>query len=114
MFFPDAKTKGFKKEFKEIEQLMKKLGFTRWAWDYKKVTYDYKYTVDGVDYYLRLPCRVVNDKQLEHPKAIVETDIPVFARHFFPHGLDNDAAIPEKIQSDVIEKISEVEKNLSA
>lgn len=113
MFFQDAKTKGLKKEFKEMEQLMKKLGFTRWAWDYKKVTYDYKYTVDGVDYYLRLPCRVVNNKQLENPKAIVETDIPVFARHFFPHGLDNEATVPEAIELDVSKKISELEKNLS-
>jgi hypothetical protein len=114
MLFADAKTKGFKKEFKEIESLMKHLGFTRWAWDYKKVTYDYKYTVEGVDYYLRLLCRVVNDKQLEHPKAIVETDLPVFARHFFPHGLDNDAQVPDAIQTEVQEKINELEKNLSA
>jgi hypothetical protein len=114
MIYKDAKTRGFKKEFREIEQLMKQLGYTRWAWDYKKVTYDYKFTVDGVDYYLRLLCRVVNDKQLENPKAIVETDIPVLARHLFPHGLDNDTEVPEAIQLEVSEKISELELKLSS
>jgi hypothetical protein len=114
MIFADAKTIGIQKEFKEMEQLMEQLGFVRWSWDYNKVTYDYKYTADDIDYYLRIPCRVVNDKQLENPKAVLELYPPVFARHLFPHGLDNDAEIPAALEADVHKKISELEKNLSA
>lgn len=113
MYFPNAKTKGIQKEFAELERIMKGLGFVRWSWDYEKVYYDYKYTTDGADYYLRLRADVVGDKYLEHPKALCQVDIPVFVRHFFPHGLDDEAEVPESIQEEVQAKIQEVEKALS-
>lgn len=113
MIFSDTKVNGIKKEFRSLEKTMKNLGFIRWSWDIHHLVYDRKYTVDGVDYYLRVPGKVVNEKQLEHPKALIELDEPIFARHFFPHGLDNEAEVPEAIHQEIEQKLSELEKALS-
>jgi hypothetical protein len=114
MYFNEAKTKGIKKEFGELEKLMKSLGFIRWSWDYDKATYDLKYTLDGVDYFLRLPGKVVGDKQLEHPKALLQLGVPVFVRHFFPHGMDDTVEVPEGLKEQVNEKLAELEKALAS
>ncbi|TCS95031.1 YugN family protein [Hazenella coriacea] len=114
MIFNDVKTKGIKKEFGETEKIMKNLGFDR-SWDYNKATYDLKYTDNNkVDYYLRLRGTVVNDKQLEHPKALLEFGVPVFARHFFPHGLDESVEVPKSLKEKVEAKLVELEKALAS
>ncbi|MBD1370956.1 hypothetical protein IC620_01085 [Hazenella sp. IB182357] len=112
MILNEIKTKGIKKEFRETEKVLKSLGFVRWAWDYEKATYDYKYNHDGKEYYLRLRGTVINDKQLEHPKALLELGTPVFARHFFPHGLDDSVEIPKDLLTTVNEKLKEMEAAL--
>lgn len=114
MIFNDAKTKGIKKEFGETEKIMESLGFDRWTWDYGKVTYDLQYTDNEKEYYLRLRGTVVNDKQLENPKALLEFGVPVFARHFFPHGLDESVEVPESLKGEVEAKIAELEKTLAS
>jgi hypothetical protein len=113
MIFHETKIKGIKKQFSELEKIMKGLGLVRWSWDYGKAIYDYKYTHEGVDYYLRFGGKVVNDKRLESPKAVLEMGDPVFVRHFFPHGLDENAEVPEALKEEVNRKIVEVEKALS-
>lgn len=109
MFFHDSKTKGIQKDFKELESIMSGLGFYRGCWDYTKATYDLKYTVDQIDYYLRLRAVVVNDKQLESPKARLQLDVPYFVRHFFPHGLDENAEVPAELTEAVQQKVAELE-----
>jgi hypothetical protein len=114
MIFEDVKIKGIKKEFGEMEKLMKQLQFVRWTWDYEKVTYEIKYSLDGVDYYLRLRGTVINNKMLEHPKALLELDHPTFVRHFFPHGLDQNAEVPAGLKEQVEAKLAELEKALNS
>lgn len=114
MIFQETKTKGIQKEFGQLEKLMKQLEFIRWTWDYEKVTYEIKYTVNGVDYYLRLPGTVINNHMLEHPKALIELEHPTFVRHFFPHGLDSDAEVPDELKAQVEAKLAEVEKTLAS
>jgi|SRR5690606_7484045 len=113
MIFTETKVNGVKKEFRSLEKTMKDLGFIRWSWDIHHVVYDRKYTNDGIDYYLRIPGKVINEKQLEHPKALVQLDNPIFARHFFPHGLDNEAEVPKEIEEEIQQKITELENALS-
>lgn len=113
MIFTDTKIQGIKKEFRSLEKIMKKHDFIRWTWDIHKVVYDKKYTSDGVDYYLRIPGKVVNEKQLEHPKALVQLEAPIFARHFFPHGLDNDTEVPEELKEEIQRELTEVQNALS-
>lgn len=113
MFFHDSKTKGIKQEFKDLETIMLGLGFVRHSWDYNKATYDLKYTLDGVDYYLRLRGVVNNGKSLENPKAELKLDVPYFVRHLFPHGLDETVEIPAELEETVKSKVTELEKALS-
>lgn len=113
MIFTDSQIKGIKQEFRQLEKNLKKLGFSRWTWDLDMVIYDLKYHSEGIDYYLRIPGRVVNEKELEHPKAMVELESPIFARHFFPRGLDNDAEIPEDLSESIEAKLAEVHKTLT-
>lgn len=111
MIFTDAKTKGIRKEFRELEKIMVGLGYDR-TWDYTKAIYDLKLTTHDAEYYLRLPCKVVSAKQLEHPKAILEVDLPIFTRHFFPHGLDHEVEVPAELKEVVQMKIAEIEEAL--
>ncbi|RAL25678.1 YugN family protein [Thermoflavimicrobium daqui] len=116
MIFHEVKTKGIRKKFKELEEIMEKLGFIRWTWDYEKATYDLLLTTDDAEYYLRLRADVVdvvNNKQLEHPAALLELGTPVFVQHFFPHGLDDSVEVPAALDSQVKEKLAELEKALS-
>jgi hypothetical protein len=113
MIFHHIKTKGIKKKFKELEMIMNSIGFIRWAWDYEKAVYDYKYTINGVDYYLRLHGKVINNYQLENPKAVLELNTPIFVRHYFPHGLDDSVEVPTELQKKVEEKLTELKRDLS-
>lgn len=113
MIFQDTKIKGIKKQFGLLEKTMKELGFVRWSWDYGQAIYDLKYTLEGVDYYLRIRGTVIGSKQLEHPKAELELGTPVFARHFFPHGLDDSVEVPEPLKEQIEAKLAEVEKALN-
>jgi hypothetical protein len=113
MMFTDVKFKGVRKEFKDLEKIMLDLGFVRGSWDYDKAIYDYHFSIDGANYYLRVRGDVVGEKQIEHPKALLELDYPVFVQHFFPHGLDYDAAVPVELEEAVKAKLAEVEKALA-
>ena len=112
MIFTDSKIKGKKQEFKPLDKLMKKLGFDRWTWDIHMVVYDKQYYNGEAEYHLRVPGKVINDKQIEHPKALVQLQSPIFSRHFFPHGLDNDVEVPEELREQIEAKLEEVRKAL--
>lgn len=111
MIFNNVSTKGIRIRFKELEKLMRTLGFSRWSWDYHFVFYDYKYRdmQTGINYYLRLGGDVKNKPWLESSKAIVELDVPIFARHYFPHGIDPNVPLPDSIAKDVKAKVEELE-----
>ncbi|MCS1350147.1 YugN-like family protein [Mechercharimyces sp. CAU 1602] len=114
MIIDDAGIKGIKKSFGELEHSMKSLGFARWSWDYSKAYYDLKLPDDEtkVDYYLRIRADVV-DGVLEKKNSTVKLHNPLFVRHFFPHGMDPEAEIPEKMQQTVEEAVSKVKEVLA-
>lgn len=113
MIFSDSKLVGMEKEFGELENKILPLGFARWTWDYAKLMYDLELKTDGLTYYLRLPGRVTNNKSLEHSKAMIRLGEPIFARHFFPHGLDSHVDIPESLQATVEGTLKAVEEALN-
>lgn len=112
MIFTNTKTQGITKKFKDLEQLMKSMDFVRWTWDYEKVVYDKKYVLGENTYYLRLQGNVINDKSLENPETLLELQQPVFAEHFFPHGLDESADIPEALTAEINHTIEKLEDTL--
>lgn len=113
MILDQSGIKGIQKNFADMEQILTEAGFIRWAWDYNKAIYDMKFVDEesGIDYYLRIRANTVKGI-LESPNAVVKLEHPVFARHFFPHGLDYEAAIPENLQSTIDQKLEEIKKKL--
>lgn len=113
MLIEDAGIKGITKTFGEIEKAMLKTGFVRAeTWDYTKASFDMKFSNEESDFYLRIPAYAVSGV-LENPRAEVELDHPVFLRHFFPHGLDPEAEIPEAFQETVTQSLNRLKELLS-
>lgn len=112
MIFTTTKIQGITKQFDELEKLMKSMDFVRWTWDYEKVVYDKKYIMGENTYYLRVRGDVINDKSLENPKAVLELQQPVFAEHFFPHGLDETVDVPDAFTEEVAQTLHHLENAL--
>lgn len=113
MIYTSTHIQGKKKEFHQLEQSLKSLGFDRWTWDYEKVVYDKKYVVGENTYYLRVQGNVINNKPLENPKSLLELQQPVFVEHFFPHGLDDTVDTPKELADDVDALLKQVEESLN-
>lgn len=113
MTWGNVKIRGLQKEFGILEEKLKPLGFDRWSWDYDKLMYDFLYEIDGRNFYLRIPGRVVNDKQLENRKAVVRLMNPICVEHFFPHGIKELDEIPSSLQNKIEKKLQEVEEALA-
>ncbi|SDW70366.1 YugN-like family protein [Marininema mesophilum] len=112
MILTDTGIKGIRGTFGEVEKAMLKAGFVRWSWDYGKANFDMKFSNEESDYYLRIQVHVTQGA-LESPKARVELDKPIFVRHIFPHGLDDDTAIPEAFQEKIDTAIGAIKEDLS-
>jgi hypothetical protein len=113
MIFHNSKIQGVKQRFHALEETMLALGFSRWTWDYEKVTYDLLYKLGDREFYLRVPGKVIGEKQLEHPKALIELGTPVWAEHFFPHGLNDEVEVPETLSEEVHAKLAAAEAGVS-
>ncbi|WP_126427626.1 YugN family protein [Brevibacillus marinus] len=96
----------------ELDQLMKQLGFVRWAWDYQHATYDYKIEDKNGVYYLRVKANAIEGK-LEDPDALLKLEEPYIGKHLFPHGLDYEAPIPDKVLSAANQALSRLKQSVS-
>lgn len=85
--------------FEDIEHVMTSIGFVRGGWDYSHATYDYKMTDEKnkAVYYLRVRS-VVTEGKLEKKDAKLQLLTPTIERHYYPHGLDQEAVPPAPIQ----------------
>ncbi|GGA50047.1 hypothetical protein GCM10007416_24000 [Kroppenstedtia guangzhouensis] len=112
MVLEEAGLKGITKPFGEVEKTMNEAGFIRGgAWDYSKASFDLKLSTAENDYYLRIRAHVVQGR-LEKPQAVVKLENPVFYRHIFPHGLEEDS-IPEELQGRVDQALTYLNEHLS-
>ncbi|WP_054950254.1 YugN family protein [Numidum massiliense] len=84
--------------FGTLKPITMKLGFYP-SWDYHKVCFDLKLEDNGTDpeFYLRIPAKVV-EGSMENPKCVLELMTPVFALHYYPHGLDYEAEVPDYLR----------------
>ncbi|PTX58316.1 YugN-like protein [Melghirimyces profundicolus] len=113
MAFEDTGLKGIQKPFGEVERIMNEAGFVRGgAWDYSKANFDKKLSGEERDYYLRIRVYAVQGR-LEDPKATVELENPVFLRHIFPHGLEEESEIPGEFKEEIDRALQQVKENLS-
>ncbi|WP_202081019.1 YugN family protein [Caldalkalibacillus salinus] len=89
------------------------LGFVRWAWDYKRATYDFKYEdkKQGEIYYLRVPATSIKGEiEEEGSDSVLKIGTPYIGRHTYPHGLDYEYNFPKKILDDAKKRL----ENLSS
>lgn len=96
----------------ELDPLMKRLGFVRWAWDYEHATYDYKIEEKKDVYYLRIRANAIEGK-LEDPDALLKLEEPYIGKHLFPHGLDYEAPIPDRVLSAAKQALSRLKHSIS-
>lgn len=113
MIIEDAAVKGLKCELAHLEKVAENLGFVRWQWEYYRATYDYKMEdqTNREDYYLRINCRAVEGK-FEQPHAVLELEDVYIGRATFPHGLDYESPIPDKILNESKQTLTALKQQL--
>jgi hypothetical protein len=93
----------------DLDHVMEQVGFVRWAWDYKRATYDYKYEdkKSGETFYLRVPAIALKGEiQDEGNESILEVGEPYIGRHTYPHGMDYEYNFPSTILDNAKRKLT--------
>lgn len=101
----------------ELDHVMGELGFIRWAWDYKRATFDFKYEdkTSGNTFYLRVPSSVVKGSIEEVGKdneSIIQIHEPYIGKHLYPHGFDYEFDFPKNILDHAKQKLEDLNNNL--
>lgn len=107
MIIENSEITGKEVVLAELELAMEEVGFLRWAWDYNRATYDYKY-VDrktGDTFYIRIPAEVIEGTIEDTGHAIVKLGQPYIGKHLHPHGLDYDFDFPKHVLNRTEEKL---------
>jgi hypothetical protein len=101
----------------EFDHVMGELGFIRWAWDYKRATYDFKYEdrKSGHTFYLRVPSVATKGAIEEVGKdseSILQIGEPYIGRHTYPHGLDYEFDFPTYVLDHAKKSLDAVNNSL--
>ncbi len=101
-------------ELNELDLIMQELGFVRWAWDYKRATYDYKYRDrhSGETFFLRVPSQAIEGVIEDHGNALLRLGQPYMARHLYPHGFDYEYDFPKHILDHAKSKLESLNQQL--
>ncbi|UFJ42961.1 YugN-like family protein [Brevibacillus humidisoli] len=97
----------------ELDHMMKELGFVRWAWDYQHATYDFKIEEKEDVYFVRVQADAT-EGALEDPDTLLKLGEPYIGKHLFPHGLDYEAPVPDKVMTAAKQALSRLKQKLSA
>jgi hypothetical protein len=100
--------------FRLLEDIMAKVGFIRGgAWDYERVTYDFKFEKKqtGDVYYLRVPGVAVKG-EIEGSNCIVKLGVPYLGHHYYPHGVEYDEVFPDDIVETSEERLKVLKETL--
>ncbi len=74
-------------DLKRLEEIMDCYYLTRGEhWDYERITFDRKFIVDDVTYYLRLRA-TCQTGDIGSSRAEVKLLVPLLGRHYYPHGI---------------------------
>ncbi|MBO8163188.1 MAG: hypothetical protein H0Z34_05600 [Brevibacillus sp.] len=96
----------------ELDKMMNEIGFIRWAWDYEHATYDYKIEEKESVFFVRVQANAV-EGALEDPDTLLRLEEPYIGKHLFPHGLDYEAPVPDKVMAKAKEALSRLKHKLS-
>lgn len=102
----------------DLDDFMEEVGFVRWAWDYKRATYDYKFEdkESGHTFYLRVPTACIKGEIEEVGKgneSLMKIGQPYIGRHTYPHGLDYAFDFPAYILDSAKAKLKAINDNLA-
>jgi len=99
----------------DLDHVMEQLGFVRWAWDYKRATYDYKFEdhKSGHTFYLRIPAVCLKGEIQDEPnESVLEIGEPYIGRHLHPHGFDYEFKFPNTILDNAKRKLEAVSREI--
>ncbi|WP_416826967.1 YugN family protein [Ectobacillus polymachus] len=100
-------------EFDRLQDIMKEYGFIlAGQWDYERVTFDYKFTID-TDYYLRIQGEAI-EGEIGSNDAIVKLRTPILGKHYYPHGVEYDETFPDSLIERCNDLLQRVSKSLTA
>jgi hypothetical protein len=108
---------GIEEEVRELallDDIMEENGFVRaGAWDYERLTYDYKIEVLKDVYYLRVQGYTV-EGEIDTRHAVIQLMTPILGKHYYPHGVEYDEEFPENIVSKCEDILKKVKEHLTA
>ncbi|WP_128895000.1 YugN family protein [Longirhabdus pacifica] len=112
MILENASILKAKSELAHLDEVLEQEGFVRWQWEYNRATYDFKISDNGSDYFLRINTRAIEGK-LENPFAVLEIEAVYVGLATFPHGLDYNTSIPDKVNTLVNKKLDKLKTVLT-
>ena len=114
MKFEEAGIEGALVDLKPLDHVMFKAGFVRAAaWDYERVTYDYKMDTaeKNVTFYLRVQGYAV-EGDVDKGNAVIKLLTPILGKHYYPHGIEYDEEFPKNIVQKCEQILSNVKENV--
>lgn len=114
MIIEDTGLEGKEITIRDLDLAMAHVGFLRWAWDYHRATYDYKYvdSKDGKTYYIRVPVEAVEGVIEDSGDAVVRIGEPYLGVHRFPRGVAYAGDFPAHALQRAKERLSAVNQLL--
>lgn len=95
-------------DFKPLTELMERNGFILGgAWDYERVTYDYKMNAPekNITYYIRIQGYAI-EGDVDRGDAVIRLMTPLLGRHYYPHGVEYGEQ--EGFSSGIIERATKL------
>ena len=114
MRFENTGIEGTIVPFPELEDIMNGVGLIRGgAWDYERVTYDFKFEdkETGNVYYLRVP-GVAVEGEIEKRNCVVKLGVPYVGHHYYPHGVEYDEVFPDIVVNTSRERLTVLKEAL--
>ncbi len=99
MKFEQSGINTIAKDLGRIEEVMAKYQLVRDEhWDYQRITFDRKFIIEDVIYYLRIPGEAF-EGDVGSKQAKVQLHEPLLGRHYYPHGVyyGNEEVFPEDL-----------------
>ncbi|AJO23534.1 YugN family protein [Weizmannia coagulans] len=88
MRFDDTGLENMKVDLTRLDDVMERHKMVRAGqWDYERVTYDRKFTIQEGTYYLRVQ-GVATEGDVDSFDAVIQLKAPILGKYYYPHGVE--------------------------
>ncbi|WP_019721933.1 YugN family protein [Heyndrickxia coagulans] len=88
MRFDDTGLENMKVDLTRLDDVMERHKMVRAGqWDYERVTYDRKFTIQEGTYYLRVQ-GVATAGDVDSFDAVIQLKAPILGKYYYPHGVE--------------------------